>query len=122
VSELIKCLRGEEFPEGPNFFNYVQLFLTTSKKYFSKGGKKFSCAPDLRACLLGGRLCPSPYTFLARQSHFSNLTQKCFAQWKEMTFDRRLKTLGLQLFSVYIALLSKFDLKNLHEITVNSQG
>jgi len=43
------------------------------------------------------------YTFLARQSHFSHLSQKSFAQRKEMTFDRRLKTLGLQLFSVYIA-------------------
>ena len=38
-----------------------------------------------------------------------------------MTFERRLKTLGLQLFSVHIALLSKSDKKILHEITVNSQ-
>jgi len=87
--------------------------------HFSNWGEKFSCAPYLRAYLHGGQLCPSPYTFLARQSH---LSQKSFAQRKEMTFDRRLKTLGLQLFSVYIALLSKSDKKNLHEITVNSQG
>jgi len=72
-------------------------------KHFSKAGEKFSCAPYLRACLLGGQLCLSPYTFLARQSHFSHLSQKSFSQRKEMTFNRRLKTLGLQLFSVYIA-------------------
>jgi len=73
-------------------------------KHFSKGEENFSCPPDLQACLLGGQLCPSPYTFLARQSHISNLTQKSFAQRKKMTFDRRLKTLELQLFSVDIAL------------------
>jgi len=39
-----------------------------------------------------------------------------------MTFDRKLKTLGLRLFSTYIALLSKSDKKFLHEITVNSQS
>jgi len=50
-----------------------------------------------------GQLCPSPFTFLARKSHFSHLSQKYFAQRKKVTFDRRLKTLGLQLFSVYIA-------------------
>jgi len=70
-------------------------------KHFSKGGEKFSCVPYLRACVLGGQLYPSPYTFLTRQSH---LSQKSFAQREEMTLDRRLKTLGLQLFSVYIAL------------------
>jgi len=91
-------------------------------KHFSKGGEKFSCSPYLRACLLGGQLCPSPYTFLARQSHFSHLSQKSLAQRKEMTFDRKLKTLGLRLFSTYIALLSKSDKKFLHEITVNSQS
>jgi len=72
-------------------------------KHFSKGDKKFSSAPYLLACLLGGQLCPSPYTFLARQSHFSHLSQKTFAQRKDMTFDCKLKTLGFQLFSVYIA-------------------
>jgi len=34
---------------------------------------------------------------------FSHLSETSFAQKKEMTFDRRLKTLGLQLFSIYIA-------------------
>jgi len=53
--------------------------------------------------LIGDQLCSSPYTFRARQSNFSHLSQKSFAQRNEMTFDRRLKTLGLQLFSVYIA-------------------
>jgi len=72
-------------------------------KHFSKGREKISCAPYLRACLFGGQLCPSPYTFLARQRHFSHLSQKPFSQRKEMTLDRRLKALGLQLFSVYIA-------------------
>jgi len=38
-----------------------------------------------------------------------------------MTFDHRLKTLGLQLFSVYIAPPQNLK-KNLHEIAVNSQG
>jgi len=72
-------------------------------KHFSEGAKNFPAPPYLRACLLGGKLLPSPYTFLARQSHFNHLSQKSFAQRKEMTFDRRLKTLGFQLFSVYIA-------------------
>jgi len=40
---------------------------------------------------------------LYRQSHFSHLSLKSFAQRKEMTFHRKLKMLGLQLFSVYIA-------------------
>jgi len=71
-----------------------------SPKHFSNRTEKFSCAPYLRACLLGGQLCPIPYTFLARQSHFSKLTQKSFGQRKEMTFDHRLETLG---FSVDIA-------------------
>jgi len=70
-------------------------------KHFSKGSEKICSAPYLRACLL--QLCLSPYTFLARQSHFSHISQKSFAQRKEMTFDHKLKTLGLQLFSAYIA-------------------
>jgi len=37
--------------------------------------------------LTWGLIVPSPYTFLARQSHFSHLSQKSFAQRKEMTFD-----------------------------------
>jgi len=74
-------------------------------KHFSKGCEKFCCAPYLRACLFGAQMCPSPYTFLA--SHFSYLSQKSFAKRKEMTLDRRLKTLGLQLFSVYIAFALK---------------
>jgi len=68
-------------------------------KHYSKEGENFSCAPYLRVCLLGGQLCPSPYTFLARQTHFS---EKSFAQRKEMTFDRRLKTLGFPVvFGLY---------------------
>jgi len=53
--------------------------------------------------LIWGPIVLSPYTFLARQSHSRHLSQKPFAQRKEITLDRRLKTLGLQLFSVYIA-------------------
>jgi len=30
---------------------------------------------------------PQSYTFLARQSHFRQLSQKSFEQTKEMTFD-----------------------------------
>jgi len=71
-------------------------------RHFSKWGENFSCAPYLRACLFGGQLRPSPYTFLARQSYFSHLSQESFAQRKEMSLDHKLKTLGLQLFSVYI--------------------
>jgi len=37
--------------------------------------------------LLVWQLCPSPYTFLTRQSHFRQLSQKSFEQRKEMTFD-----------------------------------
>jgi len=33
------------------------------------------------------QLGPSPYTFLVRQSHFCQLSQKSFEQRKEMTFD-----------------------------------
>jgi len=33
------------------------------------------------------QLCPSPYTFLARKSHFHQLSQKSFEQRKEMTLD-----------------------------------
>jgi len=53
--------------------------------------------------LIWGLIVHSPHTFLARQRQFSHLSQKPFEQRKEMTLDRRLKTLGLQLFSVYIA-------------------
>jgi len=73
-------------------------------KDYSKRNEKISCAPYLRACLLGGQLYSRPYTFLARQSHFRHLSQKSFAQRKQMTFDSRLKALGLQVFAVYIAL------------------
>jgi len=76
--------------------NYIQ-------NIFPRRVNIFSAPPYLRGCLLGGQLCPSLYTFLARQSHFNRLSQKSFAQRKEMTFDRRLKTLELQLLSVYIA-------------------
>ena len=37
--------------------------------------------------LLVRHLCPSPYTFLARQSHFCQLSQNSFEQRKEMTLD-----------------------------------
>ena len=37
--------------------------------------------------LLVWQLCPSPYTFLASQSHFRQFSQKSFEQRKEMTFD-----------------------------------
>ena len=33
------------------------------------------------------QLCLSPYTFLTKQSHFHHLSEKCFEQRKEMTFD-----------------------------------
>jgi len=36
------------------------------------------------------QLFPSPYTFLVRQSHFRQLSQKSFEQRKEMTLDCRL--------------------------------
>jgi len=39
-----------------------------------------------------------------------------------MTFDHRLKTLALQLFSVYIAPPQNLIKKLLHEIIGNSQG
>jgi len=122
---LIKCLEGEEFSEnGPKLLNYsMSNSFKLRTKHIPKGGGKFSCAPYLQACLIGGQLCPSPYTFLARQNHFNHLSQKSFSQRKVMTLDCRLKTFGLQLFSVYIASpLKKSDKKSLHEITVNSQG
>jgi len=72
-------------------------------KHFSNGGEKISCTPYLRACF-GGQLCPSPYTFLARQSHFSHLNQKSFAQRKEMTLDHKLKTLGSSCFRLILPL------------------
>jgi len=88
-------------PQGARMFQTMSNSFKLRPKHFSKGGEKFSCAPYLRACLLGGQLCPSPYTFSARQSHFSHLSQKFFAQRKEMTFNRRLKTLAPVVFGVY---------------------
>jgi len=44
------------------------------------------------------QLCPSPYTFLARQSHFRQLSQKSFEQRKEMTFDCGLANIRAAVF------------------------
>ena len=110
------------FGDGPKFFKLCPIVLNYVQNIFSRGGEKFFCALYLWTCLLGVQLCPSPYTFLARQSHFSILSQKSFAQRKEMTFDGGLKTLGLQLCSVYIAVPLKIWQKKLHEITVKNQG
>jgi len=44
--------------------------------------------------LLVRQLYPTPYTFLARQSHFRQLSQKSFEQRKEMTFDCGLANIG----------------------------
>jgi len=49
----------------------------------SNGLKCPSVCLEIRAFLtrlLEGQLCPSPYTFLARQSHFHHLSQKSFEQ------------------------------------------
>jgi len=59
--------------------------------------------PLFTGLLIWAPVVPHSLHLLARQSRFSHLSQKSFAQRKEMTFDRRLKTLGLKLFSVYIA-------------------
>jgi len=45
--------------------------------------------------LLVSQLCPSPYTFLARQSHFHQLSQKSLEQRKKMTFDCGLANIGV---------------------------
>jgi len=108
----------KSFLRETQIFELCPIVLNYIQNIFPRGSEKSSCAPYLRACLLGGQLCPSPYTFLARQSH---LSRKSFAQRKEMTFDRRLKTLGLHVFSVYIAPPQNLK-KKLHEIAVNSQG
>jgi len=48
------------------------------------------------------QLYTSPYTFLARQSHFRQFSQKSFEQRKEMTLDCGL-TLRRRLFAVDIS-------------------
>jgi len=71
--------------------------------------------------LPGKQLCPSPYTFLARQSYPS---QKSFEQRKEMTFDGRLANIRAPVFAAYTYCRSSQNLvkKALHEITIDSQG
>ena len=104
-----KIFGGEEFSEkGPSFLTMPNNFKLRPKHYF-KGDEKFSCAPYLRVCLLAGQLCPSPYTFLARQSYFSHLRQKSFAQRKEMPFDciKNVKVPGW--FRLILPLLSNSD-------------
>jgi len=44
------------------------------------------------------KLFPSPYTFLARQSHFHDLSEKSFEQRKEMTFDCGLANIRAAVF------------------------
>jgi len=44
------------------------------------------------------QLCPSPYTFLARQSHFHHLGEKSFEQRKEMTLDYGLANIRAAVF------------------------
>jgi len=73
--------------------------------------------------LLGGQLCPSPYTFLARQSHFRLPSQKSFEQRKEMTFDRRPANIEASVIrGLYCPSSQNLMEKALHEITVNSEG
>jgi len=45
--------------------------------------------------LLVWQLCPSSFNFLARQSHFRQLSQKSFEQRKEITFDCGLANIRL---------------------------
>jgi len=73
--------------------------------------------------LLGGRLCPIPYTFLARQSHFRHEGQKPSEQRKGMTFDGRLANVKIPVVrGLYYPSSQNLIKKALHEITVNSQG
>jgi len=44
------------------------------------------------------QLCPSPYTFLAGQSHFHHLSEKSFEQRKEMTYDCGLANIRAAVF------------------------
>jgi len=64
--------------------------------FIQKSGSKIQCTEMLQFFLeisfffihlLVWQLCPNPYTFLARQSHFRELSQKFFKQRKEMIFD-----------------------------------
>jgi len=63
VSELIKCLRGEEFPErGPNFLNYVHcpIVLNYIQNIFPKGAKKFLAPSIYGHAYLGDNCAPAP--------------------------------------------------------------
>jgi len=73
--------------------------------------------------LLAWQLCPSPYTFLARQSHFRQFSQKSFQQRNEMTFDYGLANITAAVVcGRYCPSSQNLIKKVLHEITVNSQG
>jgi len=79
--------------------------------------------------LLGEQLCPSPYTFLSRQSRFpqpnqKSLDSKDLEERKEMAFDLRLANitdLVLVFRGLYCPSANLMN-KALHEITANSQG
>ena len=80
--------------------------------------------------LTWGHLCPIPYTFLTKQSHFRHRSQKEIAiaveQSKEVTFANRLANVrtfaSLVVRGLYCPFSQKLIKKALHEITVNSQG
>jgi len=75
-----------------------------SPKQFSNEERKIFLRPLFMDILLWGPIVPQSLDLHARQSHFSHLSQTSFARRKEMTFDCRLKTLEILLFSFYIAL------------------
>jgi len=56
---------------------------------------------------LGVNCAPVPTLYSPDKAISAISVKMSFAQRKEMTFDRRVKTLGLQLFLVYIALPPK---------------
>jgi len=66
-----------------------------------------------------GQLCPSPYTFLSRQSHFPHPSQKSFEQRKEITFDRRLANITAPVVRGLYCPPQNLIQKTLQDITAN---
>jgi len=105
MSSLMKCLLKNlgqiQCDKVPQCFSWNQVLFNT---------------------LTWGQLCPSPYVFLSRQSHFPHPSQTSFEQMKATTFDRRRANNCSGCSPLILPLLPKSGKNAVHEITVNSQG
>jgi len=60
VSELIKCLGGEEFSEEPKFFKLCPIVLNYVQDIFPSGAKIFPAPPIYGHAYLGANCAPVP--------------------------------------------------------------